>query len=188
MASGDTLIPKLFQGEFANTNPNIARKEMRHYLDTSTGTLVKREAIVFPDNVDGIVNPEIIDEFIMPSGYANTTGLTIYLSVVPEIPIIAGVARFELALEYILTGASSTKVINTDYWGTPGTADLTVIAVSGEVLISSVALVKANFGGDTAAAGTTLATCRLRLRRLNSHANDTLVGNAMVLTAQLRET
>lgn len=188
MATTDTLIPKLFLGEHRSDNPNCARKEMRQILDTSTGLLVKREVIVFPADNDGIVNPEIIDEFIVPTQYANTTGLTLVLVVVPELPIVAGVARFEFGAEFILTGGSSTKIITTDYWGTPNTGDLTVPSVSGEILVSTITLAKANFGGDAAAAGTTHGMMRVRVRRLNSHANDTLIGNALVLLAQLRET
>ena len=182
-----TIIPDLLTQWFLMDNPGTARLERRLLL-ASDNTLVKRNCAVFADNVDGVIDPEIIHEQIMPSQYPNTTGVTLTLAIGSE-NATAGNVVFGLSVENILDTGSSTKVYNSNsQWGTEATGTIAMPTVAYEVKMGTVALVKANFGGDAAAAGTTAQLIRVRVRRLTSNASDTYVGNCLVFGVSLAET
>lgn len=208
MASGDTLLNiSLSALDDGNSNPRSAPLEVLQFKDYYGG-LLKRMAIRF-DNKDstsgglglGPTNPEFIYDFIMPAGYANTTGVTLALfgAVYPPKTGTDGNVVFGFSLEYLLSdtannnyeGSASTGLTAADpggYWGTEATGTITFSTTAGRPKSGTVALVKANFGGGTAASGATLALCRLRLRRLTTNASDTLKAPCYVFGLRLNET
>lgn len=163
-------LPDIFAGQ-----PNCARLE--RYTSP-----VRQDALVFPDASD----TEAIWEIILPDTYAATTGLTLNVLYAAGQGVAVGAVVFDFAVERFI-GDNSGSVITANVWGTPGVlAANTVSTNANRGKYFTLAVVKANFGNGSAAAGERI---RIRLRRLgNSSATDTLLGDALVLAVALIET
>lgn len=195
MASGDTLFTLNPRSMIDAVNPRAARTEQRVFLDSSLSPII-RTVIVFAE--DSPVNAELIMEFMIPASYANTTGFTVNFFLAPEKPRTTGNVRMELAIELLRSNTATnlydTSTVQTDpggLWGTAAAATIDVATATagvGGVKSGAVALVKANTGGGAAAAGSTFQMARVRLRRLNTDALDTLIGNLLLFGLQVNET
>jgi hypothetical protein len=194
MASGDTLRTTTLI-ESNHGNPKAARVEERNIPDANNNPIIRRRVAVFSkDSSNLLVNWELSDEFVMPSGYANTTGLTVDVIWLQEIngPLVGNVV-WEAAVESLLT-ATALNVMGADNFGTPTVAAAQAVpGTLGQIAVTSIAIPKANAGPQILAAGTTLQLVRVRVRRLTVISGalnplDTLATPALVLGIRVRET
>lgn len=114
-----------------------------------------------------------------------TTGITVQTGLVEDSATYntdAGrVVRLGITVKKIATGADSYDI--TSGAATEVTADVTMDATSGEVVLTSTAITAAN--ADSIAAGD---RALIAIRRIGSHANDTHRGRVILMGVTIRDT
>ena len=194
MAAGDLLIPDvlaLYTEE--PTNGYGARRRKGNMFDYIQKTDLQRpNDVVFPQSgAGGMNNPEMIIQTNMHPNYNGGNGITMTFHVGGELPLASGVARFGLSVEVIKPNTSG-NVHNTNRWGPEATVDVTIDTDSGQLATATVtvahgansATLSSITGAGAPAAGDPI---RLRLRRLNTHANDTADGDVFITSAFLKQ-
>ena len=142
MASG-SLIYNPGLDEMARHNPGVARFEQRIYPDPVTGLpTTKRGFIVFP-KVE-VINPELICEFMLPQGYAGTTGLTATFAYAVEWPVVTGAVVFDVAFERMKASNAGSSINQSGFFLPSKIAANTVATTPGSVKNLSQAVAKAN--------------------------------------------
>lgn len=162
MASGDTLC-RLFPMGNEPPSTNFATLGLRNFHPTLQFDDTTGWAAIWTD--------------IMPSTYANTTGVTVLINATAV--AVTGTMGWLVAFERM----DSATDLDADSFAADQTVTaVTVPATSGDILQTSVAITKgANM--DSVVAGDTF-----RLRITRDVASDTAVGNTEIMSVEIRET
>lgn len=184
MAAGDLLIPDvlaLYRDE--PLQGQAAKRGFQQGFDYVNKNDLQRpgDVIFVKEGAGGMSNPEIIIQTNMHTAYSGGNGITLSFHVYGVVPLISGVARFGLSAER-LKPATAGDVYNQNRWGTEVAADVTIPTTSGRTVLATITLTAAEAGTIAVGDG-----YRLRLRRLNTHANDTADGDVGVNVAFLKQ-
>lgn len=194
MAAGDLLIADflaLYRDEpLQGAGARRGAQQGFDYLNKND--LQRPGDVIFPKSgAGGMSNPEMVIQTIVHPNYNGGNGMTLTFLVVGLTPLASGVARFGLSAEVILANTTG-NVYNTNRWGPEVAADVTIDTDVGQAVSATITVAHGANSATLASitglgAPTAGSPIRFRLRRLNTHANDTANGDVAVVAAFLKQ-